>query len=541
MSMLRWLRWTRTTVACLVAVLNLWAVGIVFSAVGFDQTVPLPKAVGSADMFPPVNGHCAVRDLILDDSIATRSAPLVAAVGSSIPAVRGFFCSLGLTFLVAMLSALFFTAAVRVMASRLGILDYPDGNRKVHSRPVALCGGVAVYLALLVGLVTATFSSLGVGPAFCDLAAVIGIAAGGVCLFGLIDDCRPLRSRVKLLLQIAVAAPIVAMGYWFDRVLLFGVPVELNWLGVPLTIFWLVACINALNLLDGMDGLAGTVGLITAMMMAVMGAKLGNPHVTYVAVALAGALAGFLIHNLPPARVFLGDSGSMVIGLVLGVLAIQGPMKTSTTLTISVPLVLLTLPILDTSLAVVRRKLTGRSLGCADCEHVHHRLLERGLGQWQALGVLGGICLVTGLAAIASILFEHDEIGWAAMFLVVVLGVRLRWFAHHELALALRTLARGLARMARWTADLSQRFASSPPKPKTGHALSTTAGSPGQPSAVISARISLWRGNGNEDGDAGTEDVAEADLQTGLVRDRGEPGHSLDTGCEKPPKSQVYG
>jgi N-acetylglucosaminyl-diphospho-decaprenol L-rhamnosyltransferase len=383
--------------------------------------------------------------------------------------------SLTWTFLAALGSALVLTAVVRAPARRFGILDRPDGKRKLHPRPVALCGGVAVYLALLIGMGVGARGSFGAGPALHELAVMLGAAAGFVCLFGVVDDCRHLHARAKLLLQVGAVTPIVALGYWFDQFVLFGVPVQLGWFGAPLTVLWLVGCINAVNLLDGMDGLAATVGLITAVMMSVIGTQMGHPHVAVIALALAGALAGFLFHNLPPARIFLGDSGSMVIGLVLGVLAIQGAMKTSATVAMTAPLAVMSLPMLDTLLAVVRRKLNGRSFDSADREHIHHRLLDRGLNQWQALGVLGGICLLTGLAAIASLAFRRDAIAWAATFLVVALAVRLRWFGHHELALARGALARQAAGLARRLAALARRVPAPAPTPESLVATKSTA------------------------------------------------------------------
>ena len=150
------------------------------------------------------------------------------------------------------------------------------------------------------------------------------IAAGFVCFVGSIDDRFNLPSRIKLALQIVSVLPIVLLGYYVDRIVAFGCPIELGWLGIPLTILWLVGCINALNLIDGMDGLASIIGLSTAAMLGVIAANQGHDHVAAMAIVLAASLAGFLIYNLPPASIFLGDSGSMVIGLTVGLLGIQG-------------------------------------------------------------------------------------------------------------------------------------------------------------------------------------------------------------------------
>jgi UDP-GlcNAc:undecaprenyl-phosphate GlcNAc-1-phosphate transferase len=197
-----------------------------------------------------------------------------------------------------------------------------------------------------------------------------------------------------------------------------------------------------------MDGLATIVGLFTALMMGVIAGYMGNDYVAAVALVLAGALSGFLVHNLPPARIFLGDSGSMVIGLVVGILGIQSTLKTSATLSITAPLVVMTFPMFDTVLAILRRKLTGRRFDAADRQHIHHRLLDRGMNPWLVLAIIGALCLATGVAATAAAVFRSDAVAWATALMLMILVVRLRLFGHHELALLSRALARGLAALA---------------------------------------------------------------------------------------------
>ena len=361
------------------------------------------------------------------------------------------------TFVIAFVASLSLTAVVRAAAWRWRIVDYPDGKRKLHAMPVPLWGGVAVYLAVVLGLVVAGWASFVDGGQQAELSTVLIVAAGIVCFFGGIDDCWALNGRLKLLLQVCAVLPIVALGYYVDCFVAFGYPIELGWFGIPLTVAWLVGCINALNLLDGMDGLASTVGLLTAVMMAIIAVSMGNMHVAVIAVVLAGALAGFLIYNLPPASIFLGDSGSMVIGLILGVLGIQGAMKTSTTLAITVPAVIMSLPMFDMLLALVRRKLTGKRFDTADREHVHHRLLDRGLTQWQALCIIGALCLTTGAATTAATLFRFDALAWITALALMVLAIRLEVFGHHEMALVKRAIAYRLARVARYFGEAGSR------------------------------------------------------------------------------------
>ena len=343
-----------------------------------------------------------------------------------------------LTFMIACAASMLLTVAVRTLAMRWGIVDEPDGRRKLHRGAVPLWGGVAVYLALVIGLIAASFGNYGTGDQFGDLAWTVAVAAGFVCIFGCIDDAFRLSARAKLALQICSILPIVAVGYSIDSVVAFGCRIDFGYLGVPITVIWLLGCINALNLIDGMDGLASIVGLSTAAMMGVIAASQDNPHVAVIALAMSGALAGFFMHNRPPARIFLGDSGSMVIGLTVGVLGMQGTMKTSATLSITAPVVVMTLPMFDIVLAVVRRRLTGRRFDAPDRQHIHHRLLDRGLSQWQVLCILGALCLTTGAAATAATIFRRDALAWITSATLIVVMIRMKLFGYHEFNLLRR-------------------------------------------------------------------------------------------------------
>lgn len=370
---------------------------------------------------------------------------------------------LWIAFGVALASAIALTPLARALALRLEIVDQPDGRRKLQKRPVPLFGGVAVYLSLVLGLLAANFLAGEAYPQLFELSRVLIAATGFVCLFGCIDDTWDLSPRFKLLLQVCSVLPIVLEGYSIERLYVFGQPFELGWLGVPITVLWLVACINALNLLDGMDGLASLVGLSTAAMLAIIALNLGHPHVSLIAIALAGALAGFLLYNLPPASIYLGDSGSMVIGMVVGLLGMQAALKTPATLSITAPAVLMSIPMLDTLLAIVRRKLTGQRIDTADRGHIHHRLLDRGLNNWQALGVIGLLCLLTGAAAVTAIFIPSDGLAWAIALSLVVFLVRLRVFGHHELALVKLTVATALVRLVqRMVSSLRARASDAP-------------------------------------------------------------------------------
>jgi UDP-GlcNAc:undecaprenyl-phosphate GlcNAc-1-phosphate transferase len=358
-----------------------------------------------------------------------------------------------------LVAAMALTPLVRRLARQWGILAHPDAVRRFHCKPVPLCGGVAVYLAMLVGLGVAWLFLDHRHADFEQLCTVLIPGAGLACLFGALDDCYNFRSRTKLVFQFLAALSIVGGGCYVKQVALFGIHIELGWLGPPITLLWLVGCVNALNLIDGLDGLASLVGLSTATMLGIISISMNNDHVAAVAMILAAAVAGFMLFNLPPATIFLGDSGSTLIGLVIGVLGMQGALKSSATLAITAPAVLMTLPMFDVVMAIVRRRLSGRSVALGDREHIHHRLLERGLGPWQVLCVVGAICLTTGAAAAAATIFRMDALAWIIATTLIVLLIRFRVFGHVEFDMLGAAIRRGwthITRVARWQSVDSQ-------------------------------------------------------------------------------------
>ncbi len=336
---------------------------------------------------------------------------------------------------VACAASLVLTPVVRRQAWRLRVLAYPDLQRRFHPDPVPLLGGAAIYLALVTGLIAALVCSRFRHPDLARLCAVLIPVAGLACLFGAVDDCRNLRSRAKLVLQFLAAALVSSAGFAVDSIVVFDCRIELGWWGVPLTICWLMGCINALNLIDGLDGLASVVGLSICSMMGIIAWSMGNTHAAAADLALTAALAGFLVFNRPPASIFLGDSGSTLMGLVIGVLGIQGSLQNPTTLSITAPVVVMTVPMFDVLMAVVRRTLTGRPLFLGDREHIHHTLLARGFRPWQVLGILGALCLTTGAAAAIATILRIDALAWIMTTTMIVLVIRLRVFGHREFGL----------------------------------------------------------------------------------------------------------
>lgn len=303
------------------------------------------------------------------------------------------------------------TPVFRWAAVRVGLVDRPDGRRKLQARAVPKAGGPAVLattliiLTLIVAIRPGLADHLAKHDRFWSLLA----AAGFIGLVGLVDDFKGLRGRHKAFGQlIAVSMLIFPGGLYVGTVSLFGMEVQLGVLGLAFTAFWMLGCINALNLIDGMDGLLGVVAVIVCLTLALMGALSGKWLVAVVAATLAGSLIGFLAYNLPPAKVYLGDSGSMVIGLVVGAVSIESSFKGATAAALVVPATLLVIPILDTGAAVIRRVLTGRSIYATDRGHLHHCLLRRGMSRGGVLALIGGMGLVTAGSGVLSFLYQTD-------------------------------------------------------------------------------------------------------------------------------------
>jgi UDP-GlcNAc:undecaprenyl-phosphate GlcNAc-1-phosphate transferase len=347
-----------------------------------------------------------------------------------------------LPLVVALTTSTGLTVVVRRLAVRCNVMDHPDGQRKLHPTATSLWGGVGVFRAIVLGTISAGSEVFATTSSGQSLAFLVLLVAGGLCVLGAVDDCRILKSRSKLLLQVVTLLVLVSLGYHFDRVSLLGGTISLGWLGYPIALIWLLGCINAFNLLDGTDGLVASIGLAASLLIVVVALTNGHTNVAIMAVVLAGATAGFLIHNRPPAKIFLGDSGSMVLGLMVGILSAEAAVAPQGELMLVFPAVLMCLPLLDSLLALVRRKLSGKPFDMPDREHIHHRLLQRGLSPWQVLAVITGLFVIMGAAAIAAMWSGHRAIGWTTAVTLVAWLIRARWFGHHEWDLVAAVLRR---------------------------------------------------------------------------------------------------
>jgi UDP-GlcNAc:undecaprenyl-phosphate GlcNAc-1-phosphate transferase len=297
---------------------------------------------------------------------------------------------------VALLVVILLTPAVGGMARWLGVVDRPGQERRVHVRPVPRLGGLALFLGILVPAL-----------AFLDIEGEMrGLLLGAAVAttVGAIDDFRGLTWWQKLGGQVAAASIPTMFGIWVQR---FTFPVlgprELEeWLGVPLTIVWIVAIMNMVNFLDGLDGLAAGVCAIAGVTFGVIALSLDKPDAAIVSAIVAGACLGFLRHNFYPARIFMGDSGALLLGFLLATVAVQGLLKTAALATLVFPLLILAVPIIDTSFVVAKRIKYRRPLYVADRTHLHHRFVNIGFSQrratlylWVWCGTLAGAALAT--------------------------------------------------------------------------------------------------------------------------------------------------
>lgn len=315
-------------------------------------------------------------------------------------------------FILALVITYFLTPYVKNLAIRLGALDAPDA-RKVHKTPIPRMGGLAIY----VGFVVAVLSSIHLSQ------EIIGLLVGGtvILIVGIVDDMVQLSAKVKLFGQIVAAAVLILFDIRIDWLTNpFGDMVYVEYLSIPITLFWVVALTNTVNLIDGLDGLAAGVSTIAAVTILLVALQQNSFIVAVLTAALAGSAFGFLQHNFNPAKIFMGDTGSMFLGYMLAAISVLGAVKSAATIALIVPIVALGLPIMDTAFAIIRRYSNGQPIFKPDKGHLHHRLLEMGLSQKQAVLLMYVISGCLGLSAIA--LTEVNK-GLAALIILALLAL----------------------------------------------------------------------------------------------------------------------
>jgi UDP-GlcNAc:undecaprenyl-phosphate GlcNAc-1-phosphate transferase len=299
-------------------------------------------------------------------------------------------------FLLALVVVLLLTPGVGRFARILGVVDEPGETRRVHVRPVPRLGG----LALLLGVFVPALAFLPLDGVFRGI--LLGAAVATTV--GAIDDFRGLPWWGKLGGQLAAAGIAVGFGVSVERFTfpLLGSQELPTWLSGPAAIVWIVAIMNMVNFLDGMDGLAAGICAIAGSTFAIIGLSLGAPDAALLSAIVAGACFGFLHHNFYPARIFMGDSGALLLGFLLATLSVEGLVKTAALATLVLPLLVLAIPIIDTSFVVAKRMKYRQPFYTADRTHLHHRFINIGFSQRRAVAYMYAWCAILAAAALAT-------------------------------------------------------------------------------------------------------------------------------------------
>ena len=326
-----------------------------------------------------------------------------------------------MAFLVAVGMSLILTPGVIVLARKTGALDAPD-SRKVHKRPIPRIGGVGIYLSFMIAICSVV--SMVHLPSDVSY-EMVGLLLSGtlIVIVGVIDDYKNLSAKIKLLGQILAACVLVLVfdvriDFITDP---FGDYLYLEYLAVPATIFWIVGLTNTVNLIDGLDGLAAGVSTIACVTICLVALEQNIILIAVLTAALAGAACGFLYYNFNPARIFMGDSGSMFLGFMLAGISVIGAVKCAATIALIVPILALGLPILDTTFAIIRRYRGGAPIFKPDRGHLHHRLLDMGFTQRQAVLLMYVVSALLGLSAV--VLTEVNTTVAVIILAVVIVSV----------------------------------------------------------------------------------------------------------------------
>ena len=300
---------------------------------------------------------------------------------------------------IAFLISFLMTPQVKRFAENVGAIDVPTDGRRIHDHPIPRMGGLAIFCGFVISVLL-----------FVNMTTeVMGLLLGSVIIavMGALDDILDLNPWVKLFGQFMAALVALRCGIVFDAIsnpgfLDAGDTIQLGWLSVPFTILWIIACTNAVNLIDGLDGLAVGISAISSISMMIVSLILpaGPVGIPLLLACLAGACFGFMPYNMNPAQIFMGDVGSQFLGYVLSCVSIMGLFKFHAIITFLIPLLALAVPLGDTIFAFIRRIIHGQSPFHADRGHIHHKLIDMGMSQKQAVAVLYAVSAVLGLIAV---------------------------------------------------------------------------------------------------------------------------------------------
>jgi UDP-GlcNAc:undecaprenyl-phosphate GlcNAc-1-phosphate transferase len=298
--------------------------------------------------------------------------------------------------------------------------DVPD-KRKIHKGLIPRLGGVGMFASVVLTSVLVSLFLLMIERqnGFFELrylSVLAGIAL--IHYLGLFDDFHNLRALYKFLIQIMAAIVVSTSGFLINSISLpYLGTYSLGFLAYPITVIWIVGIANSVNLVDGMDGLAGGIATFASLSMGIIAIIQGQFMTALLALILFGSIVGFMIFNFPPARIFMGDSGSLFLGITLAVIPLMGISKTASFSTLIIPITLLTVPIIDMMAAIIRRIRKGRSIASPDKEHIHHKLLEMGLNERKILTFVYGFSFYLSIVAITSVILPKET---NVYFIVIV-------------------------------------------------------------------------------------------------------------------------
>jgi len=317
-----------------------------------------------------------------------------------------------LAFMIAFLISFSATPIAKVISRKIGAIDVPNDDRRMHTKPLARSGGLAIIAGFMASVlflvINAYFENLPIIP----LRQLIGIFSGAliVAAVGIIDDIKRVDAKIKFLVQAVAAVCVVVIGgmrieYLTNPFIKLGYSRLPLYISYPLTILWIMAITNAVNLIDGLDGLAAGTTAISCISLFIITLLINKdayfaPMVAVMALALAGSATGFLPFNFHPAKIIMGDSGAYFMGFILGTISIQGALKSYTAISISIPIIVLGLPLFDTTTAFLRRIFNKQFFMRADRKHIHHKLIDMGLSHKQAVIVMYTATAALGLSAI---------------------------------------------------------------------------------------------------------------------------------------------
>lgn len=320
-----------------------------------------------------------------------------------------------LSLVLAFVASILLTPVVKALAFKVGAVDRPN-YRKVHARIMPRLGGLAIFGSFLVGYFVLRPED--------STALYIVLGAVMIIITGVLDDMFEITAKAKLLGQFIAAGIVIYGGLQIDFINLpFGGQLDFGYFSIPLTILWIVGITNAINLIDGLDGLAAGVSTIALVTLAGMAFLLSDMFVFAMAAILAASCLGFLFYNFHPAKIFMGDSGSLFLGYMIGVLALLG-FKNVTVISLIIPIIMLGVPISDTFFAIVRRYRLKQPLSAPDKSHLHHCLLNVGFTHRQTVLIIYALASMFGLAAL---IFSQATL-WGAILLIAVMLVAIELF-----------------------------------------------------------------------------------------------------------------